>query len=396
VIPRPYQISKANEAFDILAKNMIVYLAMEERTGKTLVALLVCERARVNNVLVITKKRALEGWQKHLTQFAHAKQYTVVNYHQAKKLNPKDFDIVVLDEAHNYISSFPKRSAMWADIKKLTTDKPLIYLSATPYAQGTQLLYNPLALSSWSPFKGWSSPYNWFRAFGIPDPTYLAGRVIESYKVMQTEEVLNYVSHLLVTGTRKELGFTHEPVDELHYLTLNEATTEVYNLLIRHKALELNGFTVSCDTPMKLRTTLHMLEGGVLKSNGIYVVLGNTEKIDYIKKTWGDTTDVAIMYQYIAEGKKLRAAFDKAEVLQATSFAEGVDLAHKQHLIVYSQDFSTARHTQRRARQAGSHRDQPINVHFLLVKDAVSEQVYQTVSVNKTNFVDSVFERNTL
>lgn len=82
--------------------------------------------------------------------------------------------------------------------------------------------------------------------------------------------------------------------------------------------------------------------------------------------------------------------------MQATSYAEGVDLHKYKHLIIYSQDFSTARHTQRRARQANKARHEAITVHFLLVKKGCSEQVYKTVSVNKKNFVDSVFTRTKL
>ena len=62
-------------------------------------------------------------------------------------------------------------------------------------------------------------------------------------------------------------------------------------------------------------------------------------------------------------------------------------------MIIYSQDFSTARHTPRRARQANKNRKDEILVHYLLVKKAISEQVYDTVSVNKTNFVDSTYIR---
>ena len=252
MIPRQYQIEKADQAFDVLATNMIAYLAMEERTGKTLVAILVAERAKVERILVITKKKALKGWQEHFDQFKHKKHYTLTNYHQAKKFNPKDFDMVILDEAHNYISSFPKTSAMHADIKKLTIGKPLLYLSATPYAQGVQLLFNQLVLSSWSPFNKWSTPYNWFRSFGIPDPIYLSGRVVESYKKMQTSEVLSYVNHLFIKGTRKELGFTHEPNDKVHYIELGETTKDVYNILMKHKVIELNEQTIRCDTSAKL------------------------------------------------------------------------------------------------------------------------------------------------
>jgi len=136
-----------------------------------------------------------------------------------------------------------------------------------------------------------------------------------------------------------------------------------------------------------------MLEGGTLKINDDYITLGNIEKVDYILTKWGDTKDIVIMYNYIEEEFKLKRYFKHARILQSTSYAEGVDLSMYKHLVVYSKDFSTARYTQRRARQANIERKDPINVHYLLVKNAVSHKAYKTVSVNKKNYVDTVFER---
>jgi len=100
------------------------------------------------------------------------------------------------------------------------------------------------------------------------------------------------------------------------------------------------------------------------------------------------------MYNFQAELEKLEKYFKRARILQATSFAEGVDLSKYDNLVIYSQDYSTARHTQRRARQANKQRDKPIRVHYLLCKKAISDQCYKTVSLNKKNFVDSVFNRS--
>lgn len=406
--PYDYQIELAKQAYNILAEEMMVYLAMEERTGKTLTSILTCEQTAVNNILVITKKKALDGWKETLDAFNHTKHYTVVNYHQAKKVNSKDFQLVILDEAHNYVSSFPKKSKLWEEVKQLTNQKPIIYISATPYAQGPQLLYHQFALSSWSPFAKFKTAYTWFRAFGVPETIYLSGRQVETYKKVRNEEVLAYCKHLFITKTRQELGFKHEPTDKLHYIELKDLTRQVYNIALKERIIELNGHLIKYDTTAKLRAGLHMLEGGVAKTNAIRddkgnlvkqgkgFTLGNLEKVNYILEHWGDTDEIVIMYQYKEELLKLQAHFNKALLLQSTSFAEGVDLHHKKHLIIYSQDWSTARHSQRRARQANQKRDEEIIVHYLLVKDAVSEQVYNTVSVNKTNFIDSLFEEKTL
>ena len=392
--PRPHQLTLAQRGFEVLSEYGIVYLAAEERTGKTLAAILIAERcADFKRVQVVTKKKALGGWQETLEAFDHIKTYDVTNYHQAKKITVKP-DLLILDESHNYISSYPKTSAIWKDLKKLAKGLPIIYISATPHAQGYQQLYHQFALSSYTPWKLFSTFFNWFKLYGIPDTIFIAGQSKNVYTTTDEALVKASCDHLFITATRKSLDFEHEPEDELHFITLDSQTREFYNILINDRILELPGLPeLVCDTPMKLRTSLHMLEGGAAKIEDLYVVLDNQEKIDYIKTTWGDKSNVAIFYNYIAEGQKLAKHFEHAKILQATSNAEGIDLSHMEHLVIYSQDFSTARHTQRRARQANMNRATAITVHFLLVDQAVSDQVYKTVSINKTNFVDTVFDR---
>ena len=418
MIPRDYQLELSKVGFNILKENAIVYYSWEERTGKSLTAVLAAELCLVKNVLIITKKNAKKDWIKLLKAFEHQHIYTVSTYGQLKNLNGY-YDLIILDEAHNYIASFPKTSKTWDQVYRFTKNKPIIYLSATPHAQGYQMLFHQFKLSSWSPWRRYASFYNWFKDYGKPYTIELYGKDVNKYDKALDSKIANESAHLFISRTRAELGFTHEPEDEVHYVELTKETKARYNELLKDKVLTFTGkYMIVADTIAKLRSSLHMLEGGSTKitmQHSIkgclkvvkekledlylyhnYVNLNNTEKIDYIKATWGDTEDVCIMYNYIAEGIILREHFQHAEVLQATSYAEGVDLHHIEHLIIYSQDFSTARHTQRRARQASKDREWPITVHFLLVKGGISEQVYKTVSVNKKNYVDSCFTKERL
>lgn len=396
MIPYPHQDTMSDEALDILRREAIVYLASEERTGKTLTSILVAEKSEALNILVITKKKAIEGWNETLEAFDHTKQYTVTNYHQAHKQAGTHFDLVILDEAHNYISAFPKPGKIWKELKPLLVDKPIIYMSATPYAQGVQMLYHQFALSSWSPWKNHKNFYQWFRLYGKPYDLKINGIPIRQYDKCDKDLILKTCEHLFITKTRAELGFAHEPEDVIHYIELSEDTKALYNKLIEDQIAWIGKNELVCDTKSKLRVSLHMLEGGVAKIDETYLVLDNEEKVNFLLNTFGDTETLVIMYNYKAEYTKLSKYFHRARLLQATSFAEGVDLSGYEHLVVYSQDFSTARHTQRRARQANKKRSTPIRVHFLLVKGGLSAQVYKTVSINKKNFVDSVFERELL
>jgi hypothetical protein len=368
---------------------------MEERTGKTLTAILVAEKSAAERVLVITKKKALDGWHETLKAFEHTKEYVVTNYHQAHKMTGT-FDLVLLDESHNYISAFPKPGNLWKQLKVLLVRLPIVYISATPNAQGPQMLFHQFALSSWSPWCKHGNFYQWFRLYGKPYEIEINGIPIRQYDKCDAALILGVVEHLFITKTRAELGFEHEPTDEIHYIELGKATKEVYNTIVKDEIVEITAGTLVCDTKSKLRVSLHMLEGGVAKIEDEYIVLANREKADYILEHFGDNEDTVIMYNYKAELTKLSVIFKKALLLQATSYAEGVDLSGYANLIIYSQDFSTARHTQRRARQCNKKRDTPIVVHYLLVKGGLSAQVYKTVTVNKKNFVDSVYFKETL
>lgn len=403
MIPKDHQILGVKEALPIINKYNIVYFNWEERTGKTLPAIILQEQIGSKYVLILTKKKALDGWRQTLNSYQPNFKYLLTNYHQAKKIKKDKFTSAIIDEAHEYLSGFPKQSQTQKTVKSLVFDLPITYLSATSNAQGYHLLFHQFDISKYSPFAQFKNYYQWWNKFGISNTIWLYGKSVEQYNKIKPE-VWDLVKHLFITKTRSEIGFEHEPEDVLHYIELAEETKYAYNSLQKDKVIELRGKDFVCDTSAKLRASLHMLEGGVLKDKKvrknkkgllkeypIYMVLINNEKVNYILDKWGDEPNIVIMYNYIAEREKLETVFKRAKILQATSYAEGVDLSMYDHLIIYSQNWSTAKHSQRRARQANINRKDPIKVHFLLVKNAISDQVYKTVSVNKANFVDATY-----
>lgn len=398
------QVELADQGLQILRTNGMLYLAMEERTGKTLTAIFICEDSLASKILVITKKKAYKGWQDTLNNFTHLNSYQVVTYHTLDEVKG-EYDLVIVDEPHDQMSGYPKPGVFCKKVRKLCKDLPVIFMSATPYAQGVQQLFHQLYVCAYSPWAHFKDFYEWYKHYALRDKagkfkvTYINNdQTVIDYKSVKHDEAVSSVEHLFITKTRTELGFEQEPEDELHYIEPSDTTKYIYNTLIDDRVLSFTHgkdekeYTIVCDSPTKLRVSLHMIEGGTIKIDEKYITLNLNEKIDYIMKTWGDYNNVVIMYYYVQEGEKLRARFKHAQILQATSYAEGVDLSMYKHLVIYSQNFSTAKHTQRRARQANVNRQEPIKVHFLLYKRGVSEQVYNSVSINKKNFVDSVFE----
>ena len=497
--PRKFQIQKSDEGVGILKQYGLVYFSMQERTGKTLTSILCAEKFGAKRVLVVTKKKALPDFKETLEAYSPSFEWVATNYHQVHKVEG-EFDLVIVDEAHSYVSGFPDRGSLWSALRSVTEKKPIIYLSATPHAQGYQLLFNQLALSDFSPWKQYGDPLDWFADYGFPDSfkktVHKGGRSFEIeipvYKNLKTRKIEGEIEKYFVTGTREELGFAHEPEDIVHYVELEPLTKEIYNSAVLYEKVQLPDGMRDLSEKSAMRSFLHQFEGGVGKDykevlsvkaflhkdgdeiiltlkqgaklntkttiqtnrgeyiipvgensvshvisrksikiesvfspefdevsfpkgaislskskhpdeinvknsiKDVYIEFFNCEKINYILNHFGDNENLVIMYHFKAEEKKLSRFFKKATLLQGTSFAEGVDLSMYDHLVIYSQDYSTSRHTQRRARQANFQRETPIQVHFLLVRGALSEDVYRSVSINKENFVDSRFKKRVL
>jgi hypothetical protein len=133
--------------------------------------------------------------------------------------------------------------------------------------------------------------------------------------------------------------------------------------------------------------------GGITDDTGEYHHL-SSEKINYIHSNF-DINNTAIMCHYIEERERLKIEFP--HVYSSTADAEGVDLSMFSDLIIYSQNFSTGKHAQRRARQANVNRDKPITVHFLIAESpAIDGHIYQTVSKKQVNFTARVYKQSGL
>ena len=407
---REYQKDMVVRALPVFKKNNMVYLTGQERVGKTGAAIGLVNELKIKGVkkikvLVITKRSAFSGWIKALNNFPVKFDHCVCTYGTTKNQKFKP-DIVILDESHNYISAVPKPGKTWKYVYKKVFGKPIIYVSATPHAQGYHMLYHQFKLSKWSPWASYQNYYDWYKVYakrdakGNTETIWINSRPTETYTCLQDKLVKSCVDHLFITMTRKEAGFKYEPVDKVHYVKLAQ-NAAACAMLSKKRVLSftLDGeeYLYDADTVTKLRTALHQLEGGTLKmSDECYLVLNDQSKIDYIKSKFKDDETLAIMYNFKAEKIKLEKHFKKAKILQATANAEGIDLYDYEHLVIYSQDYSVARHTQRRARQANLLRETPIVVHHILVEKGISHQVYNTVCVNKKNFVDSRFNPGAL
>ncbi len=386
-----HQIVGAEWALATVRKYGLAYLSWQERTRKSGTALLAIEKSKAKRCLIITKKKAIPGWQEHLDNHLLTKEYQIINYESAHKV-VWDFDMVILDESHHAISGFPKRSKTWLTIAKLCKGKPIIYLSATPYAEHLGLIYHQLKISKWTPFKD-TNGYDFFRRYGIPHKTRTPYGLQESYSKFQNEKILAKMIHLFDYKTRADVGIEHEPTVKVVVVELSDKNKAWMAEWSKHRVIEINGEMIAGDSDPKMRTIHYQLEGGTAKVNDYLTIrTGELEKIDYIKANY-NLADIAIMAHFIEERALLKEHFPTVPIYSSDGDAEGVDLSHISKLLVYSMSFKTSKHTQRVARQANHDRTKPIEVDVLVAKaPGIGYKVYNTVAIKKINFTKLSYE----
>lgn len=407
---REHQKVLVSKCLDVLKSKHLCYLAAEERVGKTLVALdLIYQLCDISQTaLILTKKKALEGWLSSIDSYRDGilKSRTLVtNYEQASKIT-FNLSFVILDEAHHGIGAYPRYSKTAGLAQKFAYDANyVLLLSATPHAESYAQLFHQFNVSRFSPFDHYRDFYAWFRDYGIPEFQWIGGRQIRKYNNTQVDKIKEATNPYFVRMSRVEAGFDFEPIDHIHFVELSATESQCIETLKRTKVLELEitrdnlKMVYEAGTPMKLITALHQLEGGTLKFDrkGWHIweaPKDQLSKINYVLDTWGDTDNLAIFYNYVAEGELLRKYFKNALILQGTSYAEGIDLSHIRTLVIYSQNFSASKYIQRKARQCNYARKEPIHVHFLLTKGAISDMVYESVAMKHMSFTALIYSQN--
>ena len=96
---RPYQERISDECVDKIIDYGICYLQLEVRVGKSHISLEAARKLGANNVLFITKKKAISSIQDDYITAGHTFNITIINNESLHKVTG-DFDIIISDEHH--------------------------------------------------------------------------------------------------------------------------------------------------------------------------------------------------------------------------------------------------------------------------------------------------------
>lgn len=371
----PHQIAAGQEVFDRIIKYGVAYLQGEPRTGKTRTAFWAINKLPVHRVAFITKKNAIPGIESEAK--VCKKQVTITNYEQAIKLNPKNFDLVVVDEAHN-IGRVGKPSQRFKTLRSLAWDHPTVLLSGTPFVETPASAFYQFSVTKYTPLR-FKTFYDFFRYYGVPSPMWLQGRLVEQYKKTKPE-LLTDLEPYIVRLTQQQAGITAQATDVPHLFKLDTSTLALIEQIKSDGVVTINGREFVFESDMAIRTAIHQIEAGALLYDGQIVMLDNTEMVDYVRETFGDSPDVAVMSHFRSTRAKVAQHLPNVRVYSSDGHAEGVNLSHYKHFVILNTGYSGAKHVQRRDRGTLMGLTQERLVHHLMAKRQLSEKVYAAVS----------------
>ena len=397
---RDYQIELADQASVVLRDYRIVYLSMEMRVGKTLIALKTAEILNLKNVLFITKKKAISSIESDYQNEGFTFKLTVINYEQCGKYEP-DYDLIVVDEAHS-LGAFPKPTNRTKQIQRLVKNNYLILCSGTPSPESYSQLFHQFAVSIYSPFDT-TNFYAWAKQFVSVRQKIINGYKINDYSRADKDKIWSFVGRYFISYTRSEAGFTQSNVvEQIKTVEISANIKWLINHILKERFYKFqDGQTIVCDSAVKLQSKVHQLFSGTVKTEDGDIKILDYSKVEFIKKNYFGKK-IAIFYKFIAEGLALKSQLsnwtddpfefnescDKIFISQIQSGAMGINHASADVLVFYNIDFSSNNYWQARARLQALERVSIPEVHWLFADGGIESKVYQVVQKKKdyTNY----------
>lgn len=402
---RDYQTRIIHEGTKIIKEHGFLYLAMEVRTGKTLTSLGIASNISTNNVLFLTKKKAISSIQKDYEMLAPSYDLTVTNYESLHKIDPDmHWDLIICDEAHG-MGAFPKPSNRAIQVRELISyHKPyVILLSGTPTPESYSQMYHQVYGIPKNPFKEFKTFYKFCSKFVKVKTKIINGLSMNDYSD-GLETIIEEMKPFTINYTQQEAGFIAETTEEIFEVELKESTYKLIKKLKKDLIVEGKEEVILGDTPVKLMSKVHQLCSGTVKFESGKSMVLDTTKAEFIKEQW-EGCQIGIFYKFKEELVALQQIFgdelttdldefnstDKNIALQIVSGREGISLKKAEYLVYYNIDFSATSYWQSKDRMTT--KDRPNNeIFWIFSKNGIEHDIYKTVT-KKKDFTLSHFKK---
>lgn len=403
---RDYQQQNAIECAYILSKLRIVYMRHSVRTGKTATAL---QTARLNvckNVLFLTKKKAISSIESDYKEFGFDEYFnlTVTNYEGIHKIEPQDFDLLILDENH-VNSAFPKPSIRTKEIKKRYGHLDMIMLSGTPATESASQWYHQFWMSNYSPFKDFTNFYKWSKMYVNVKQKHLGYGMINDYTEGREDLINTKIQPYLHSFTQEDAGFETKVQENILYCDMLPITKRLCEQLKKDLFIQGKDYAILADTAVKLQNKLHQMYSGTVKfESGESMTLDHSKALFIQKHFQGKK--IAIFYYFKEELQMIKEVFKdtfttdleefnitaKHIALQQYSGSEGINLSKADVLVYLNFGFSGSKFIQSLDRLTTMTRKEN-NVYFVFGKGGIEQKIYNAVS-KKKNYTLNQFRKD--
>ena len=393
---RDYQSEIIDKSLKILNRSNFVYLAMEVRTGKTLTSLGIAEKLGVENVLFLTKKKAIQSISDDYDKLCPVGfSLFTINYESMHKAPNLKWDVIVCDEAHS-LGAFAKpnkRSKAVRDLIQKTRAK-VILLSGTPTPESYSQMYHQVYGIPGNPFSQFKNFYRFCDRYVEIKERRINGLFIKDYS-RGLPSILDAMKPYTISLTQKSAGFVTETTEEVLQVSMEPNTYALANKLKKDLVVEGTDEVVLAATPVKLMMKLHQIYSGSVKFES-----GNSQVLDYTKakfiKEHFKDKKIGIFYKFKEELNALKKIFgdslvtelgpfeqtDKNIALQIVSGREGISLRHADCLVYYNIDFSATSYWQSKDRMTTKDRLKN-RVYWVFSRGGIESDIYKAVTKKK-------------
>jgi len=405
---RDYQEEIARKSVDLIGKHGFVYLAMEVRTGKTLTSMSICDRLEgVENVLFLTKKKAIKSISDDLKLLCPSYIMWVINYESAHKLPNVKWDVIICDEAHS-LGAFPKPSQRAVMVKKLVEahKSKVILLSGTPTPESYSQMYHQTYGIPGSPFRAYKNFYRWADDYVKVTSKLINGVTMKDYSAA-SGRVLDDMAKYTLSFSQVEAGFVVKTTEEVMYVDLEPKTMALIEKLRKTLVVEGKNETILADTSVKLMTKLHQMYSGTVKFESGNSMVLDLSKARFIKEKFAGRK-IGIFYKFTEELNALKEVFGdelttdlstfevtgQSIALQIQAGREGLSLKQAECLVYYNIDFSATSYWQSRDRMTTRDRTEN-HIYWIFANGGIEDKIYKAVS-KKKDYTISHFKRDLL
>lgn len=393
---RDYQKSIVNQGVKILKEKKFLYLAMEVRTGKTLTSLSIADNVKAEDVLFITKKKAIDSILKDFELLKPSFSICVINYESLHTIDPDmNWDLIICDEAHS-MGAFPKPSQRAEMVRDLIRKhRPyVILLSGTPTPESYSQMYHQVCGIPNNPFSEFANFYRFADKYVNVKQRKINGLLMNDYS-RGLETILDRMKPYTINYTQKQAGFVTEIEEEILEVEMDNKTYNLISKLKKDLVVEGKKEVILGDTPVKLMMKLHQLYSGTIKFESGNSMVIDDSKARFIKESF-EGSKIAIFYKFKEELAALEQVFgdqltteisvfedtDKNIALQIVSGREGISLKIADYLVYYNIDFSATSYWQSRDRMTTKDRTNN-KVYWVFSKDGIEKDIYKAVSKKK-------------